>query len=70
MMGEGFDLDLTLFHQGIEQIIDLAEGDAEFVGELALGEFGRLLEEAENAETGVFLGGHGKVATPCLVVHF
>ena len=52
-------LDVALFEQRLQQIVDLAQADTESLGQLSLAD-GRLgVDDLEDAQLGLFCRGHG-----------
>ncbi len=56
---EVFHLDRALVEQGVDEEIGLAKTDTELLGQFALGDVGVPLDGLEDAEMGLFFGGHG-----------
>ena len=54
-VGEVFHLHQAFFHERFEAVVQPAHADAQFFSQLALGEVGVVLQQAHDAEVGVFL---------------
>lgn len=53
----GFEV--AFFQQGLDEEVGLAQADTELLGQFALGDVGVPLDGLEDAEMGLFFGGHG-----------
>lgn len=61
---KSFDLDVALIDETVDQVVGLADTDAQGIAEFALGEFGVLFQQVQDAEVGELLGGHaGRLRT-------